>query len=123
MPRPFRTALLTVVLKTQTFEMPNKVDIENDVTLEVYRIGNYQVYMHRRRNEGFEKAIVKQISAKHLKTSEGQETVADDTIEGERFANLHARKCIAKLRLHFMQQGKENLCFKIIFSFEISNMR
>jgi hypothetical protein len=65
---------------------------------------NHQCYNE---NEDCEKATVEQTAAKHQKTSQYQETDEDDMTERERVTNQDARKCIAGLRLYFMQENNE----------------
>jgi hypothetical protein len=76
----------------------------------MHHVGNYDEFscinsslQCYNENEDCEDAIVEQIAAKHQKTSEYH----DDTTERERVANQDARKCIAGLRLYFMQEGSE----------------
>jgi hypothetical protein len=59
-------------------------------------------------NGDCEDAVVEQIAEKHQKTSEYQETDEVDTTECGRVTNDDNRKCIAGLRLYFMQEGNED---------------
>jgi hypothetical protein len=70
--------------------MPNKVDSENDVILEMHHGGNYEEFscidnslQYYNKNEGCDEDIFEKIAAKHQKTSEDQETNEDDTTEHE----------------------------------------
>jgi hypothetical protein len=45
-PRPFRTALLTVVFKLSDSEMLNKANSENDIILEMHHVRNYEVFSY-----------------------------------------------------------------------------
>jgi hypothetical protein len=94
--------------------MPEKADSENDVILEMHHVGNYEKFscidnslQCYNENKDCEKATAERIAAKHQKTPEYQETDEDDTTELERITSQDARKCIAELRLYFMQEANE----------------
>jgi hypothetical protein len=93
--------------------MLNKADGEN-IILGMHQVRNYEEFSCTdnslqcyNENEVCEEAVVEHIAAKHQKAPDQETDDDDDDIEPERVTNQDARKRIAGLRLHFMQEANE----------------
>jgi hypothetical protein len=96
--------------------VPNKADSENDVILEMHHVGNYEEFscidsslQYYNENEDCGEAINEKIAVKQQKTPKEEVTGEDDTKKCEQAYNQDARKFIAALQLHFLQEGTRNL--------------
>jgi hypothetical protein len=92
--------------------------------MEMYYVGNYEEFLCSDNSlqccheiDDCEEAVVEQISAKHHKTSEVEESDEDDTTEREGVTQQDARILIAGLRLWFMQEGNEGKPAPKLFSY------